>query len=287
MIANAGVRLERFDAGHNSYLYDDLFNLEVYAVAHGKKLFEQAAINAGWDTLTMGTVPVTRYDLVEEQLGTNTPQVWDVIDLIPHTDNKVHWAIAPRFGVSHPVSDHTKFFFNYGIFYSMQKAAVMYGQYDHDALRIRWQPPRDVQSEPASGQDDDVRGRRGACVPARVSADHSRLRQVQCGSGFEREGRRRRPSTAHTTYLTLRARRDSSASSRIRMAESRFAGVPRRNRFPITTRRPTILSGIASIVRPIHAWLPGKSSLKVVRVGSRNVRPKGTFRQASSSSTRT
>jgi hypothetical protein len=31
-----------------------------------------------------------------------------------------------------PVSFRTKFFFNYGIFYSMQKAAVMYGHSDHD-----------------------------------------------------------------------------------------------------------------------------------------------------------
>lgn len=133
MIANGGIRIERFDAGQNAYFYNDMFDNDLF-VNHGTRYFKDLSVALGWDTLAYGPVPVNNvsdYFKVKEKLGV-APEPWDVVRIFPQSDNIVHWRIAPRFGISHPVSYRTKFFFNYGIFYSMQKAAVMYGHSDHD-----------------------------------------------------------------------------------------------------------------------------------------------------------
>ena len=49
MIANIGVRVERFDAGQIAILYEDMFYADVVN-NHSKGLWEQAVINLGWDT---------------------------------------------------------------------------------------------------------------------------------------------------------------------------------------------------------------------------------------------
>ena len=136
MIANAGVRIERFDAGHNALVYDDIFNSAVIA-AHGRDIFTEVVIAAGWDTTTWGPVPPassgwTAIDDSLRTIGSRAPVSGDVVAAVPQSESIAHWRFAPRFGISHPISQRSKLFFNYGVFCSMQKPSLMYGHYDHD-----------------------------------------------------------------------------------------------------------------------------------------------------------
>ena len=89
MIANVGVRVDHFDA--NSYVYtpDD-----PYSRVWGR---------GGAAGLTL--------------------------DQIPHVKSKPVTTVSPRFGISHPVREKTKFFFNYGVFYSEPPNSKRFGIY--------------------------------------------------------------------------------------------------------------------------------------------------------------
>ena len=116
MIANIGVRVERFNGGQDAFYYNDFFADPDLGTGHGDFIYN--ALDLELDGIVGGL----------------TPEPWDIInsDLFKKTPSKVHWRVAPRFGISHPVSNTTKFFFNFGQFYSSQKASVQYGMVDHD-----------------------------------------------------------------------------------------------------------------------------------------------------------
>jgi hypothetical protein len=128
LIANAGLRLERFDSNYPVYV-ERMFT-DIALIPYGAKvIYDSIAIARGWDISRWGGVPTyyaLRDTLKKYGLG-DPPEPWDIYAALPHSPNRVFWRLEPRFGISHPVSDHTKFFFNYGIFYSMQKPAVMFG----------------------------------------------------------------------------------------------------------------------------------------------------------------
>jgi len=129
MISNFGVRIERFDGGQNGYMANRIFDAPAINFLMGKAIFDSLAIARGWDVTTLGPVPALNlagYARIKARLGDEVPMPWDVIAAYPQKDNVVYWRAMPRFGISHPVSQRTKCFFNYGIFYSMQKPAVMY-----------------------------------------------------------------------------------------------------------------------------------------------------------------
>jgi len=109
MIANLGVRVERYDAGQREFLKNNLYVPSVPGPQNG-----QAIYNALLDSL--GRVP--------------TPG--EVIYAVPWGKQDVWWRFAPRFGIAHPVTERTKFFFNYGQFFSQQKPQVAYGMVWHD-----------------------------------------------------------------------------------------------------------------------------------------------------------
>ena len=117
MVANFGVRVERFNAGQDAYFYNNFFESSTLSTNHAQSIYDK--LDLALDGIAGGL----------------TPQPWDIInsDSFERTASKVHWRIAPRFGISHPVSSSTKFFFNFGQFYSAQKSAMMYGLVDHDA----------------------------------------------------------------------------------------------------------------------------------------------------------
>jgi len=128
LIANAGVRVERFDANGRSFV-PEIFTSQSFMRYGGKAIYDSIAIAHGWDVSRWGGVPTyypLRDTLRKYGLG-DPPEPWDVMAALPYADNKVFWYVEPRFGVSHPVSANTKFFFNYGIFCSAQKPAVLYG----------------------------------------------------------------------------------------------------------------------------------------------------------------
>jgi len=129
MIANIGVRLERFDGGSKAIMHEDLFNMDMFTTTAGVPYYEKAAkdmfAKAGVDwEAAWGYIP--EYETVLDCLGV-APGPADVAHYAPGSDAESHWRFAPRFGISHPVTETTKFFFNFGQFHSMQKASVMYG----------------------------------------------------------------------------------------------------------------------------------------------------------------
>ena len=115
MIANLGLRVDHFASNGAIYEPDNMFS----------PFFKRG-----------GTEGMTSYDD------------------IPQEDAKSYTYVSPRIGFSHPVREHTKFFFNYGTFYSEPLAAYRYGLYaEHrdfgDPMAdIRWvgnanlKPPR-------------------------------------------------------------------------------------------------------------------------------------------------
>ena len=137
MIANLGLRAERFDAGQRSWFYDDMFNGQVLGKTNSVSILQQLVVDAGLDTSNadydkLYSNPATNWFQLEEILGEDTPLPHDVVNAWPSSDNAVHWRVAPRLGISHPVALRTKLFFNYGIFYSMQKPIFLYGYRIHD-----------------------------------------------------------------------------------------------------------------------------------------------------------
>jgi outer membrane receptor protein involved in Fe transport len=129
MIANYGIRVERFNGGQKAYLADDLFNGEVFSTDFGEIYFKAAAEELGWDTDSWG--PPGSYNQVMDSLKV-APTPGDVVRQLPYEDTKSYWRVSPRFGISHPVSDRTKLFFNFGQAYSRQKSSMMYGLYQHN-----------------------------------------------------------------------------------------------------------------------------------------------------------
>lgn len=99
--------------------------------------------------------PDNIYSTVFARGGTEGKTVND----IPSKASETYWYISPRLGVAHPVREHTKFFFNYGIFYSEPPASSRYGYYsEHRPFGdpqgdVRWvgyadlKPPRTIQYE--------------------------------------------------------------------------------------------------------------------------------------------
>ena len=134
MVANVGIRLERFDGGQKAMLYDDLFNATMFSTASASGYREEAAkdmlIAADVDWWTDGD-PIPGYEALLDSIGV-APGPWTVAHYVPGDDAKSYWRFAPRFGIAHPVTEKTKFFFNFGQFYSMQKAAVMFGYASHN-----------------------------------------------------------------------------------------------------------------------------------------------------------
>ncbi|MBN2092954.1 TonB-dependent receptor [candidate division KSB1 bacterium] len=49
--------------------------------------------------------------------GTFYSVAYDSMDFAPHEDGPLHFALAPRIGIAHPISEDAKIFFNYGYFY--------------------------------------------------------------------------------------------------------------------------------------------------------------------------
>jgi hypothetical protein len=137
MVTNVGLRVERFDAGQQAFMYNDLFNREIFGQNSSFGIYKGLVVEAGWDP-AWGEIgnPENLWYAVNDSLlkhhGVGAPLTSDVVAAWPSVENEVHWQLSPRLGISHPVSRNTKFFFNYGIFYSMQKPLHMYGYSSHN-----------------------------------------------------------------------------------------------------------------------------------------------------------
>jgi hypothetical protein len=109
LILNAGLRLDYLNPRKNGYVtgfptsdaYKDFYN-SVYINAPG-----------AWGSYE-------RWVYYRDLL--NNPPGW------PQTEDKVQVHLSPRLGVSFPITDASKMYFNYGHFYQRPPAAFMYGQ---------------------------------------------------------------------------------------------------------------------------------------------------------------
>ena len=137
MVMNFGLRAERFDGGAPYYMPDMMFDSRLFGPNNGKYWFDSLCVASGWDVTNpaWGPLPGTPVEAWMKYVANGVPDKFpmpsDVMAALPQRDAKVHWRLAPRFGISHPVSENTKFFFNYGIFCSMAKPAQMYGVGTH------------------------------------------------------------------------------------------------------------------------------------------------------------
>jgi outer membrane receptor protein involved in Fe transport len=80
MIANVGVRVEQLDPRHHAYDLQDRYN--------------------------------KNYDY--NRFGDSFPVRWPEMAT---AESKVRWKVSPRIGISHPVTENSKVYFNYGHFY--------------------------------------------------------------------------------------------------------------------------------------------------------------------------
>jgi outer membrane receptor protein involved in Fe transport len=139
MILNYGVRAERFDGGGPYYMPDQLYDSRLFGAAQGKHWFDSLCVARGWDVTdpAWGALPGSQGEAWTKFVANGVPEKFpmpgEVMAALPYRDANAYWRVAPRFGISHPVSARTKFFFNYGIFYSMAKPAQMYGAGGHDS----------------------------------------------------------------------------------------------------------------------------------------------------------
>lgn len=91
MVANIGLRIEHYDANSWVYVPDNIYSI---IWARG------------------GTAGFASYD-----------------DL-PKIKSEAHTYLAPRIAFSHPVREHTKFFFNYGVYFSEPMTRDRFGVYN-------------------------------------------------------------------------------------------------------------------------------------------------------------
>jgi hypothetical protein len=93
MIANIGLRLDYFDA-----------NGPIWTPEPGKEF------SGLWSRGVMESI-------------------YETVDDIPTRDAKAFTRLSPRVGISHPIGESTKFFFNYGHFYSTVPPQYRFGLY--------------------------------------------------------------------------------------------------------------------------------------------------------------
>ncbi|HOS65822.1 MAG TPA: carboxypeptidase regulatory-like domain-containing protein [Candidatus Latescibacteria bacterium] len=138
MVMNFGLRAERFDGGAPVFMPDMIYDTRLFSPNNGKYWFDSLCVANGWNVndpawgALPGSIGEAWSKFEKNGILDKFPMPYDVVAALPQRPAKAHWRLAPRFGISHPVSVRTKFFFNYGIFYSMAKPAQMYGLGEHD-----------------------------------------------------------------------------------------------------------------------------------------------------------
>jgi len=133
MIVNVGARADYFDAGSPVYTPDNIFDYRYWhqglADTRWEVILDSLKALYPWrvwpldprNTLARGQSSAFA-DTLKDPLTSQ-----DLIDAMPQRPAKTYWRFSPRIGVSHPVSDRTKLFFNYGIFYNMAAAQYLHG----------------------------------------------------------------------------------------------------------------------------------------------------------------
>ena len=113
LVADLGLRLERFNSGQDVYLANSLLD---------------ASSGYWWEiynTLDLG---------LDLKAGGKIPDPWDIInsDMLDKSESSAYWRLSPRIGISHPVGAGTRFLFTFGRFSTAQKPALLYGIVSRD-----------------------------------------------------------------------------------------------------------------------------------------------------------
>ncbi len=132
MIINVGARADYFDPGAPVYTPDNIFDTQYWrqgqfggaildslkgVAAYSGRFWPldpriQLPANTAYEDYNWPTDPVTPAELRTH---------------IPSEPANTHFKLSPRVGISHPVSETAKLFFNYGHFYNMAQGKYMYG----------------------------------------------------------------------------------------------------------------------------------------------------------------
>jgi hypothetical protein len=142
LIANAGLRVEGWNASWWKFYPDCTLYYPYYPPdMMGQGSFQDLMFKLRDEGLAQGDSTYyyiwRKFDKIDYKLkaaACDSPrthpfwqQVWGFYDLIPRKRPKTMWRYAPRIGVSHPVGQNTKFFFNFGWMYSIAPTAWRYG----------------------------------------------------------------------------------------------------------------------------------------------------------------
>lgn len=109
MILNAGVRVDYLNPMKRGY------DVGIPVDDNYRKLYNEI-----YQNLPGGFGSYERWQLFRDMLA--DPPGW------PRTDNKVQVVVSPRLGVSFPVTENSKLYFNYGHYYQRPAISFMYNQ---------------------------------------------------------------------------------------------------------------------------------------------------------------
>ena len=97
--------------------------LEGYFYAQDKLEFEGMIMNVG---LRLDAFDPNEQTFSETWSHYYTKINYDSLYYAPTEDPKVKWVLSPRLGISHPISDNSKLFFNYGYFFQRADVGKLY-----------------------------------------------------------------------------------------------------------------------------------------------------------------
>ncbi|MBN2103536.1 TonB-dependent receptor [bacterium] len=125
IVARLGLRIDYYNSGGAMWPTGDRFNAEAFV--EGEEGAHPAMDNYRYEFLSQGiNVAWDRFNRIDEEyreIIKNNPDT-TLVPFMQKTKN--HLAISPRIGISFPVTERSKFYFNYGHFRSAVPYSEMY-----------------------------------------------------------------------------------------------------------------------------------------------------------------
>ncbi len=130
MVINVGLRADYFEAGAPAYTPDNIYDARFWRQGRfGGDILDSLSIEHPQRVWPLDPGSVLPIGLPFEDISFPTDPITpaELRDHIPQRAADTYWRLSPRAGISHPVSERTKLFFNYGHFYNFAQPKFMYG----------------------------------------------------------------------------------------------------------------------------------------------------------------
>jgi outer membrane receptor protein involved in Fe transport len=115
-----GVNLEDPDAGYSSRVRMDVFPVRASIYIQDKLELEEFTLNAGlrldYSDSRADWWSVNAFDQLFFLENADGSIDYNDRDLFPVKESESQWQLSPRLGISHPITENSKLFFNYGHF---------------------------------------------------------------------------------------------------------------------------------------------------------------------------